>query len=458
MTSATMGAPSRKCRRRRTFDLRVLAVVLAGVTGCETATGPSASVQPGFTNGGSGQLGPPRLIVSGNIAVGRTIDPIVDLGPLVPDTAARNVALFRSSDARIIIVNPDGTLSARSVGSSTVTVNVDGLFDSVRVQVIPGLTTKVIPLREPLELTAVNDGGDVIGTQAGIGVLIRNGAVTVIPNCKPNAINNFAQVACDIPIDPCPGTQLEPTSPGLYSGGIVTPLFPGVHGSTTGINDSTMVLGTLVQCPTATASGSVDYFLGRSGSLQRRQFPWFTSLANTGRLNNRGVGTLQWETGGSYQPYVVTSVGIIHLEGGSSHSPVTGSVVDINDVNDAIGSVDPDRSPTVPAEWNGIQMPESGVVGQITDWPVTGVGDGRCYPSVITDRNQIFGTEWGSSRHPHCLYEMDGVHNIPEQMVSLAVQPGWTIDWSEYVVSRNGLIVTRAHDSSGAAGIVLIQS
>ena len=79
--------------------------------------------------------------------------------------------------------------------------------------------------------------------------------------------------------------------------------------------------------------------------------------------------------------------GIIFLEGGGSRNSVRSGVVDINNVNEAVGWVGPDRGPDVPAAWK-----------EITHWALTAIGDGRCMPSIITDRHQIFGHSRNAGR------------------------------------------------------------
>jgi hypothetical protein len=392
------------------------AILLLVIAACESPTAPTPSVQDGFDAPGTQSFGQPTLLLSNGVAVGRSLQPIV-LTPSsggYPDVLARHLSRFRSSNAAVIVVNFDGTLTAKGTGSAYVTVNLDGLYDSTRVTVISGWTATLVPVSDYLVPLAVNDKGDVVASGLGKTALVHNGTETMITDCTPAAVNNLGEVACNA------------STPGIWKNGVMTPLAPGAVGSTTGIDDSGDVYGTIVDYP-SDGNPSYEYFIGKPGALQ--QVP-LSSSAVTGSLNNHAFGMLQWDKG-----YVVSANGRIPVRG--SDTSMFAWPVDINDRNDVVGSIGSFGGIAV---WSGANMPTlSG--GVSAPWIGKLITNAPCTPIRITNQGQIFG----SSPDGPCLYDMEGRYTDPASMISLTAQPDWTIE-PPSAESRGGILAALAQN------------
>lgn len=421
----------------------IAAAVGCLAAGCDGLTDPRTreSVQPGFEDSGQRRYGVPRLIVSTDIAIGRTVEPKV-LSPVLDSAAARAAARFKSTRGDVIAVADDGRLTARALGQAEVIVNLDGGYDTVAVNVIDGFTYTVHPWPSGVSFRGFNLEGDFLGMrgwwETAEGTVIRDGGETRIPGCEPFAINAHGDVACQTP-----GGASRPV---LFRDGVLTPpLLPSTsYGRATDINDAGQVLGDYWD-----RDLGYGWFVGSPDSLAIGTAPQWVS---GGMINQAGVGIVSVSSVDSY--YYPSD----YLVSGGSATLLGAGVLYLNDVGDVLAApANALRSMPAPyvtlVRWQGTTE----FRGTETDY--------RCHAAQITNRRRMIGT----GPEGWCLVERGGRYTIIEHATKTSGPAGWTIAWGTdartqgffYIARRyhaSGVMALTAHNAAGDTAVVLLRT
>ena len=379
-------------------------------------------------------VGRASLLMSSSVAVGRTVRPNVAAYngsrfyyPLPQAGPAR----FASSDAGVLRVNADGSLTALSLGTAMVTMSLRAKRDSLVVNVVPGFEITLLGGTDSMAIRGVNDAGVVAGSVAAAvrqNVLVSTSQRTDLSACSPAAINNAGQVACNNPTG-YPSVHLNGsmTYPMGSSAGSPT-------GLVTGLTENGSLYGRISGGSDTTLRGRV--FLAGSTGVNFRSAQNSAGIMTTGGVNSSGYGTALGDGGAcTYCPSFVIGadvrLGMRSINGRYSEPR------DINDSKDVVG-----RSENFSGAGNATIFREvNQYMGELlaprttTAWAIS-EGD-----RVVGD-----GADGGFVWHA-------GRYTILSDAVA---EQGWTIT-SAPAISRSGLIAARGEHASRGRGIVLIR-
>lgn len=388
------------------------------------------------------------LSVSSVVAVGRTVAPHAgayrkDSSSPIPsselffypaDSGLRPA--FESSNAGVVRVNDDATLTAVAIGTAYIKVTLAGKRDSVLVSVIPGFDMQFIAGTDSVSISGVNDAGDVAGMvyqwPIRFGVLIKGGQRTDIGDCLPSAMNNAGQIACNFGH---PGGA-SGNHPAVHFNGVVTYPFGSTAdaptGSATDITESGRLYGVLSVAP---GSGS-RVFLGGSDSLEF--LPGSSSGQRIGGQTG-GVNELSHGAGRTTDclyctGYIVSRAGIRAL--GALNGRYS-AAHDINSSDDVIGSSeDMSVGGKVPTLWRTANA-----------WKPERLPRRITALVAISDRGHVL-----AKGNDGAVIWRDAGVTILADAVS---ETGWT--FGAAAISKAGVIAVRGEHPVRGRGVVIIR-
>jgi hypothetical protein len=430
--------------QRPIFRLPPLALLAAAAAGC----GGSPAEPDRAASLAVAQL---EITVSSALAVGRTVRPTVGAYAAYSASASAPIQFFypadsgataqlASTNAGVLRVNGDATVTAVAAGTAYLTAALGGRRDSVLVSVIPGYEVTLLAGTESITLADVNDAGDVAGyvfpdytiytTPGNTGVMLRGGVRTDIGNCYPAAINNAGQIGCN-PYGP--GGR-RGSRPAIYANGVLTfPFADSVTGAVTGISESGRIYGTY-----AGASGSTKgVFVGGSAGMDYT-IPGYTTRAGSINTQLHGVAIsdpCMYCSGMIHRP---EGPGPVYLfaRGRSSHA------WDINDADNVIGDGED------MAMYGGTSYGGAFLWRKANGWKPESFSPRAGRLIGISERDQILGIGadgayvWDAGRY---TFLADAVK-----------EPGWSFQ-THFAISRSGVVAAYGEHPSLGKGIVLIR-